>query len=80
MKNVKSQGLVGGKIASPHCLYEEGEVIDDAEHTVFECACWQSYRSELTSRIETITAANMIGVMIAIGKSEPQWRIMWNGF
>ena len=24
-----------GKTASPYCLYEEGKVIDDAEHTVF---------------------------------------------
>ena len=29
-----------GKTASPYCLYEEGEIIDDAEHTVFECASW----------------------------------------
>ena len=25
-----------GKTATPYCRYEEGEVIDDAEHTVFE--------------------------------------------
>ena len=24
------------KTTSPYCLYEEGEVIDDAEHIVFE--------------------------------------------
>ena len=53
-----------GKIASSYCLYEEEEIIDDAEHTVFECARWQTYRSELTSTIGTITAANIVGVMI----------------
>ena len=41
-----------GKTASPYYLYEEGEVIDDAEHTFFECARWQSYRSLMTSIIE----------------------------
>ena len=54
-----------GKTASPYCLYEEGEIIDDAEHTVFECARWQTYRSELTSTIRTIADANIIGVMTA---------------
>ena len=53
------------KTASPYSLYEEGEIIDYAEHTVFECARWQGYRSELTSTIGTITAANIVGVMIA---------------
>ena len=27
-----------GKTASPYCLYEKGEVIGEAEYTVFECA------------------------------------------
>ena len=27
-----------GKTALPYCLYEEGEVIEDAERIVFECA------------------------------------------
>ena len=54
-----------GKTASPYCLYEEGEIIDDAEHTGFEYARWQSYHSELTSTIGTITAVNIVGVMIA---------------
>ena len=54
-----------GKTASPYFLYEEGEIIDDAEHTVFQCSGWQSYRFELTSAIGTITAANIVGVMIA---------------
>ena len=57
------------KTASLYCLYEEGEVIDDAEHTVFECARWQSYRSVLTSIIGTITAANIVVVMIANRKN-----------
>ena len=37
-------------------LYDEEEVIDDAEYTVFECAF---------SIIGTIMAANIVGVMIA---------------
>ena len=53
------------KTACPYCLYEEREVIDDAEDTVFLCAHWQSYRSVLTSIIGTIKAANIVGVMIA---------------
>ena len=44
------------KASSPFCLYEEGEIIDDAEHSVFECARWQSYCSEVTSTIGRITA------------------------
>ena len=31
-----------GKTVSPYCLYEVGEIIDDKEHTVSECARWQS--------------------------------------
>ena len=58
------------KTASPYCLYEEEEVIDDAEHTVFECARWQSYRSVLMSRIGMISADNIVGVMIA---SKENW-------
>ena len=54
-----------GKYYYPYYLYEEGEIIDDAEHTFFECTRWQSYCSELMSTIKTITAANIIGVMIA---------------
>ena len=51
-----------GKTASPYCLYEEGEVIDDAEHTVFKYACWQSYSSVLTTVIRTMKAANIVGI------------------
>ena len=54
-----------GKPVSPYCLYEEREIIDDAGHTIFECARWQSYRSELMLTFETIVAANIVGVMIA---------------
>ena len=53
------------KSAPPtYCLYVEGEVIDNAEHIVFECARCQSYRSMLTSIIGTITAVNIVRVMI----------------
>ena len=52
------------KTAFLYCLYGEEKEIDDTEHTVFECARWQSYRSVLTSIIETITAADIVGVMI----------------
>ena len=44
-------------------------------HTVFECAHWQSYRSELTSTIGTFTAANIVGVMIA---SKENWENLVN--
>ena len=54
-----------GKTASPYCHYEEGDVVDDAEHTVSEYARWQSYRNILTSIVITITGANIVGVMIA---------------
>ena len=53
------------KTISPYRLYEEGEVIDEPEHTVFECARWHSYRSVLMLIIWTITAPNVVGVMIA---------------
>ena len=58
-----------GQTASPYCLHEEGEVIDDADNTVLECALWQSYCSVLTSIIGMITAANIIGVMISSGEN-----------
>ena len=64
-----------GKTASPYCLYEEGQIADDAEHTVFECASRQSYRSELTSTIGTITAANIVDIMIA---SRENWASVAN--
>ena len=64
-----------GKTASPYCLYEEGELIEDAEYTVFECAHWQSYCSILASIMGTITAANIVGVMIA---SRENWASVAN--
>ena len=42
-----------GETASPYCLYDEGDIIDDA----------------LTSTIETITAANIVGFMIKSGEN-----------
>ena len=48
------------KAASPYCLYEEEEVIDDTKNTVFECESWQSCRSVLTSITEMITADNIV--------------------
>ena len=48
------------KTDSTYCFYEEGSVINDAEHTVFACA-----RSVLTSIVGTIMAANIIRLMIA---------------
>ena len=54
-----------GKTASAYCLYEEGAIINDAEHTVLDCARWQIYSSELTSTIGTITAAKIVGLLIA---------------
>ena len=64
-----------GNICTECCLYEEGEVMDDAEHTIFECARWQKYRSALTSIIEMIMAANIIRVMIM---SRENWTLMAN--
>ena len=64
-----------GKIGSPYCLYEEGEVSNDEEYTVFLCARWQSYRSVLTSIMGTITVANIIRVMIA---SWENWELVAN--
>ena len=59
-----------GKTAFPYCLYEEGEVINDAEYTVFEFSSfeyvrWESYRFVLTSIIASITVDNIIGVIIS---------------
>ena len=50
-------------------------VIDYAEHTVFECALGQSFRSVLTSTTGTITTANIVGVMIA---SRDNWASVAN--
>ena len=58
-----------GKTASPYCIYEEGEIIEETEHIVFECALWQSYRSQLASTIGTITAVNIVADMIASRKN-----------
>ena len=54
-----------GKTASPYYLYKQRAIIE--EHTVFECARWQSYRSELL--------ANMVGIMIA---SRENWASVAN--
>ena len=62
-----------GKTDFSYCHYEEGEVIDVAEHFDFECARWQRYCSVLTSIIGTITGANIIGVMIT---SMENWTLM----
>ena len=51
------------------CLCEEGELIDDAEHTVVEYARWQRYHYVLTSIIRRITAANIVGIMMACRES-----------
>ena len=51
------------KTASHYSLYK------NAEHTVFEYAHRQNYRSLLTSIIGTITAANVIEIMIASRES-----------
>ena len=63
------------KTAFP-CWYKEGEIIDDAEHNVFESACWPSYRSVMTSIIGT----NIVRVMLRVGEIWLQWRITWSGF
>ena len=60
---------------SPYCLFEGGEIIDDAEHIVFECARWQSYRPELTSTIGTNSTANIVGVMI---RTSENWTAVAN--
>ena len=64
-----------GNTTSPSSDYEEGEVINDAENTVFECAHGQSYRFVLTSIIGTITAANIVEIMIA---SRENWASVAN--
>ena len=58
----------------PYCLWEEGEVIDDAKHTVFECARWQSYCSVLMSIFGTITA----GKLVLSGKLRGAYKSMLN--
>ena len=63
------------KTAIPYCLYDEGQVIDYTEHTVFECARWQSNRSVMTPIIGTITATKIVGVMIVIREN---WDSMAN--
>ena len=50
----------------PYCLYEEGKIIDDAEHIVYEYGRWQIFRSELTSTIETIAAIETIETLSAL--------------
>ena len=51
--------------------YEEGEVIADAEQTIFECPRWQSYRFILTSIIGKIRA----GITIT---SRENWALVSN--
>ena len=41
--------------------------------SVFECARWQSHRFELMSIIGTITAANIVEVMLRVGKIGPHY-------
>ena len=51
-----------------YCIYEDGEIISDAEHTVFVSARLQSYRSQLTSTIAMITAENWASVANYMGR------------
>ena len=53
------------KTSPLYFLYEGREIIDAAKYTVFKCARWQNYRSELMSIIATITATNIVCAIIA---------------
>ena len=48
------------KTVSPYYLYEEGEVTDDNEYSVFDCDGWHSYRSVLTSILGWVIMTNYV--------------------
>lgn len=51
------------KCSTPFCMYEEKEVVDDAEHTFFFCKRWSDNREELELQIGTVTTDNLIDKM-----------------
>lgn len=60
-----------GKCSTPYCLYEEEDTIDDAEHTFFGCSRWSQKRTELGNVTGSITAENLIEIMVG---DEKNWR------
>lgn len=52
------------KCSTPYCLYEEEEVIDDAEHTFFRCSRWTEYRHDVERIVGLITVENIIDTMV----------------
>lgn len=60
-----------GKCSTPYCLYEEREIVDDVEHTFFECSKWSDKRIELERSVGFLIPENIIDVMM---QSEENWR------
>lgn len=60
-----------GKCNSPFCIYEESEVIDDAEHTFFYCTRWEEERDNMKRSLGSVTPENLIEKMIS---DEKQWK------
>lgn len=58
------------KSSTPFCLYEQEELLDNAEHTFFHCTQWNEYRENVESQIGEITVENITEKM---GKDEQSW-------
>lgn len=59
-----------GKCDTPYCLYEDENIIDDAEHTFFICDHWAEDREILQTQIGPFTAGNIIAKMC---ENEHKW-------
>ena len=62
-----------GRLPTPRCLFC-GQDNDDAEHTLFTCDAWHTYRRSAETAIgEDIRPDNLVNLMM---ESDENWRII----
>lgn len=59
------------KCSTPYCLYENEDVIENAEHTFFTCSRWTENRRAVETITGPLTAENIIDLMTT---NEENWR------
>lgn len=58
------------KCSTPFCLYENEQIVEDAEHTFFNCTRWTENRRELEGIMGPLTAENVVDTIIT---DEANW-------
>lgn len=59
-----------GKVERPDCIYGDGQQ-DDAEHTFFQCARWQSERNALIVAVGAFNTDRVLDIMVG---SDENWK------